>query len=221
MKPHPPLIALISAVPAAIPPARAAFAALYPDATTWNVIDDRLLDDADGQIDARMAARMQRLIDHTLIEGADAVLLTCSMYAAIAHRADAVAAVPVHGSDDGLFDAVADGGFRRIALVAPGAGPLDDSLARLRATIGHEVSVDGVVAEGAPAAARVGDLDALEEAIASAVNQMSPQPDAVVLGQYSLAAAAAGVQAAIGVPTLAAPEHAVRRLRTLLTGDAA
>jgi hypothetical protein len=214
------LIALISAVPAAIPPARAAFAALYPDATTWNVIDDRLLDDADGHIDARMARRMQRLIDHTLIEGADAVLLTCSMYAAIAHRADADVAVPVHGPDDGLFDAVASGGFRRIALVAPGANPLADSLARLRTAIGPDVAVDGVIADGAPAAARVRDHDALVEAIVSAVIQVSPKPDAVVLGQYSLAAAADEVQAAIGVPTLAAPEHAVRRLRTLLTGDA-
>jgi hypothetical protein len=82
------------------------------------------------------------------------------------------------------------------------------------------VAVDGVVADGAPAAARAGDLDALVETIVSAVVQVSPKPDAVVLGQYSLAAAADGVQVVIGVPTLAAPEHAVRRLRKLLTGDA-
>lgn len=220
MKPHPPLIALISAVPAAIPPASAAVAAILPHATIWNVIDDRLVDDADGPITPHLAARMQRLIDHAVLEGADAVLLTCSMYAAVAHRAAVEAAVPIHGPDDGLFGAVAVGGFRRIALVAPGADPLADSAARIREAIGSEVSVEGVVADGAACAARAGDLDALVETIVSAVGAVSPTPDAVVLGQYSLAAAAGRVQATIGVPTLAAPEHAVRRLRAALAGDA-
>jgi len=220
MNPHPPLIALISAVPAAIPPARAAFAALLPDATIWNVVDDRLVDDADGPITSRLAGRMQRLIDHAVLEGADAVLLTCSMYAVVAHRAAVEATVPVHGPDDGLFGAIACSGFRRIALVAPGVDPLADSLARIREAIGSEVAVDGVVAEGAASAARAGDLEALVETIVSTMGAISPTPDAIVLGQYSLAAAAGRVQAAIGVPTLAAPEYAVRRLRAVLTGDA-
>jgi len=220
MKPHPPLIALISAVPAAIPPARAAFDALFPDATIWNVVDDRLVDDANGEITARLAARMQRLVDHTVVEGADAVLLTCSMYAGVAHRADVDAAIPVHGPDDGLFDAVAAGGFRRIALVSPGVDPLADSMARMKTVIEPDVTVVGVVADDAPAAASTGDVDALVEAVVSAVGHVSPSLDAVVLGQYSLAPAASGVQAAVGVPTLAAPDHAVRRLRRLLTGHA-
>jgi len=184
------------------------------------VVDDRLVDDADGPITSRLAGRMQRLIDHAVLEGADAVLLTCSMYAVVAHRAAVEATVPVHGPDDGLFGAIACSGFRRIALVAPGVDPLADSLARIREAIGSEVAVDGVVAEGAASAARAGDLEALVETIVSTMGAISPTPDAIVLGQYSLAAAAGRVQAAIGVPTLAAPEYAVRRLRAVLTGDA-
>ena len=220
MKPHPPLVAVISAVAAAIPPARAAFDALFPDATVWNVVDDRLVDDADGEITPRLAARMQRLIDHAIVEGADAVLLSCSMYAGVAHRADDDVAIPVHGPDDGLFGAVAAGGFQRIALVSPAADPLADSLARMRHIVASDVTVVGIVAADAPAAARAGDVDALVDAVVSAVGHVSPKPDVVVLGQYSLAAAAPGVQAVVGLPTLSAPEHAVRRLQTLLTGGA-
>lgn len=220
MKPHPPLVAVISAVAAAIPPARAAFDALFPDATVWNVVDDRLVDDADGEITPRLAARMRRLIDHAVVEGADGVLLSCSMYAGVAHRADVDVAIPVHGPDDGLFGAVATGGFRRIALVSPAADPLADSLARMRKVVASDVTVVGVVADDAPAAARANDVDALVDAVVSAVGHVWPKPDAVVLGQYSLAAAAPGVQAILGLPTLSAPEHAVRRLQTLLTGGA-
>lgn len=220
MKPHPPLVAVISAVAAAIPPARAAFDALFPDATVWNVVDDRLVDDADGEITPRLAARMRRLIDHAVVEGADAVLLSCSMYAGVAHRADVDVAIPVHGPDDGLFGAVATGGFRRIALVSPAADPLADSLVRMRKVVASDVTVVGVVADDAPAAARANDVDALVDAVVSAVGHVWPKPDAVVLGQYSLAAAAPGVQAVLGLPTLSAPEHAVRRLQTVLTGGA-
>ncbi|KQY06396.1 hypothetical protein ASD37_19150 [Mycobacterium sp. Root135] len=220
MNSHPPLVAVISAVAAAIPPARAAFDALLPDATVWNVVDDRLVDDADGEITPRLAARMRRLIDHVVVEGADAVLLSCSMYAGVAHRVDADVLIPVHGPDDGLFGAVAAGGFHRIALVSPAADPLADSLARMRMVVGSDVTVVGVVADGAPAAARAADVDALVDAVVSAVSRVSPKPDAVVLGQYSLAPAAAGVQASLGLPTLSAPEHAVRRLQTLVTRDA-
>lgn len=220
MKPHPPLVAVISAVAAAIPPARAAFDALFPDATVWNVVDDRLVDDAGGGITPRLVARMQRLIDHAVVEGADAVLLSCSMYAEVAHSADVDVAIPVHGPDDGLFGAVAAGGFRRIALVSPAADPLADSLARMRQIVASDVTVVGIVAADAPAAARAGDVDALVDAVVSAVGHVSPKPDVVVLGQYSLAAAAPGVQAVVGLPTLSAPEHAVRRLQTLLTGGA-
>lgn len=220
MKPHPPLVAVISAVAAAIPPARAAFDALFPDATVWNVVDDRLVDDADGEITPHLAARMQRLIDHAVVEGADAVLLSCSMYAGVAHRADVDIAIPVHGPDDGLFSAVAARGYQRIALVSPAADPLVDSLTRMRKVVGSDVTVVGVVADNAPAAARAADVDALVDAVVSAVDHVSPKPDAVVLGQYSLAPAAPGVHAVLGVPTLSAPEHAVRLLQTLLTGGA-
>ena len=115
-----PLIALISAVTAAIPPARLAFDEEFPEARLWTVLDDRLLADAaeHGAVSTHLATRMHRLIEHTLIEGAHAVLLTCSMYAPVAHRAAATAGVPVLGPDDAVVEAVAGAGYRHLAVVA-------------------------------------------------------------------------------------------------------
>ena len=65
---RPPLVALISATPTAIAPAESAFARNFPSARLWNILDDRLLTEADsrGGLDDELRARMGRLIDHAL-----------------------------------------------------------------------------------------------------------------------------------------------------------
>lgn len=211
-----PLFALISAVPTAIPPIQAAMKAFLPGATTWNIIDDRLLEDAtrEGGVTAPfIAARMDRLIEHARVGGADAILVTCSMYASVAHRADANSPIPIMGPDDALFDAVALGGFKRVLVVSSGTQPLADSLQRLRQHAGPPLALEGVVPEGALDAARAGETGALAEAIVAAARNVSEAPDAIVLSQYSLAPAAESVRTATGLPTLTGPELAVKALR--------
>lgn len=215
--PHPPLVALISAIPAAISPARDAFDALYPEAQIWNLLDDRLLDDANaaGGLTARLEERMKRLISHALTEGAGAVLLTCSMYTSVAHDVAADADVPVLGPDDAVFAAVRASGYRNVLLVSSGAGPLADSEERLRAFTGDSVIVHGALAQEAAVAARAGDVDALVEAVTSAISSAPGSFDAVVLGQYSLAPSAERVAHAVGLPVLAGPQYAATHLAHL------
>ncbi|MBE1551731.1 putative NBD/HSP70 family sugar kinase [Mycobacterium sp. OAS707] len=216
-----PLIALISAVAAAIPPARLAFDELFPAATVWNLLDDRLLTDAaeNGTVTAGLAARMNRLIEHAILEGSDAVLLTCSLYSPVAHRVAATVDIPILGPDDALFDAAAQAGYRRLAVVSSAADPLADSLARIRQVLDPEVVVTGVIADAG--AVDRGDLTGLAHSVGQAVAGLDCATEAVVLGQYSLAASAAAVQDATGLPTLAGPQFAVRSLRALTTGGAA
>lgn len=216
-----PLIALISAVAAAIPPTRLAFEEFFPAATVWNVLDDRLLDDAaeHGAVTAHLAARMRRLIEHAILEGANAVLLTCSMYAPVAQQVAATVDIPLLGPDDAVFDAAARAGYRRLVVVSSAADPLADSMTRLRQVVDPEVAVAGVIADAA--AVRQGDLAAMATSVNRAVAESDCAPEAVVLGQYSLAPSAAVVQEATGLPTLAGPQFAVRRLRELTTGEVA
>jgi hypothetical protein len=77
-----PTVALIHATPAAIGPARMAFSERFPRATVWNLLDDLLISQAQsaGGLTPALRGRMERLIEHAVAGGADAVLLTCSMY---------------------------------------------------------------------------------------------------------------------------------------------
>jgi hypothetical protein len=82
-------IALISATPRAIGPASAAIAKAFPNGVVWNLLDDRLLADAESADTTDAAgARMDGLIQLAVDGGADAVLLTCSQYGSRAAARD-------------------------------------------------------------------------------------------------------------------------------------
>ncbi len=76
MTPATPTVALIHATPAAMAPARAAFADRFPQARLWNLLDDLLISQAEeaGRITPPLRRRMERLIEQARDGGADAVL---------------------------------------------------------------------------------------------------------------------------------------------------
>lgn len=215
-----PLIALISATPVAIPPVKEAFAALFPEAELWNILDDRLLQAADtaGGLTPELAERMHRLIRHAVLEGADGVLLTCSMYGNALQSADID--VPAQTADEAAFEAAATAGYTSIALVSSASAPLADSVARFTEYSernGASITVHGVEAPTAFAAARTGDVEALAHALADAVRQ-APAVDAVLLGQYSLAPAMTRLAELTKLPVLAGPQMAAQSLRARVGG---
>ncbi|SCL18698.1 hypothetical protein GA0074692_0455 [Micromonospora pallida] len=213
-----PLIALVSAVQAAIPPAEAAFAELFPAARVWNILDDHLLQAAAGQrrITPDLANRMGRLVRHALAGRADGILLTCSLYGPVAHDLARTVSVPLLAPDDALFAAVLDGGHRRVLLLSPAAGPLADSAARLATaadSAGAELAVTGAVAEGAADAARDRDHRRLVSLLHRAYLDHGAETDAIVLGQYSISPVATDLADLTGRPVLAGPRLAALALR--------
>ncbi|MEJ3655586.1 hypothetical protein WEH80_21690 [Actinomycetes bacterium KLBMP 9759] len=214
-------IALISATPAAIGPATAGLDREFPAATVWNILDDRLLADADtaGGLTPPLEARMRRLIEHALAEGADGVLLTCSLYGSVAQSTST--AVPVLAPDDAAFASAIDGGYGRVLIVASVRSALDDSVRRFSAACaerGSATQVLGVVVPAAFDAAKAGDDAALLTVLAAACRGSTDPFDAVLLAQYSLAPAATSLAEALGVPVVSGPDSAARRLRTLVEG---
>jgi hypothetical protein len=201
-----PLIALISATTAAIAPATAGLSRGFPEADVWNLVDDRLLAEADahGGLTPELSARMTRLIDHALAEGADGVLLTCSMYGPAAHaypKADG----PVLAADDGAFDAVLHGGFDRVLVAGSLESATRDATRRLSAaadSVSVPLEIDEVVARPATFVATVAAAD------------RTARPDAILLAQYSLAPFADKLTAATGGrPVLTGPDSAAAMLR--------
>lgn len=217
----PPKIALISAVTAAIAPARSALDDLYPEADVWNILDDRLLTDADerGGLDDALRARMVRLIDHALAEGADGVLLTCSLYGPVATgiRRD----VPVLAPDEAAFQEIAEAGYGSVLVLASFEGAKDDSVERLEATLreaGANTTVTGIAVPAAMASTKAQDAQALLSALADAGAPHAARVDAVFLAQYSLAPAAHDLAQALGIPVLSGPTSSAVALRERLTG---
>src|SRR3954469_14438603 len=216
-----PLVALVSAVPAAIPPAIAALEEAMPAARVWNILDDRLIDDANeaGEVTGALEARMRRLIDHATEEGADAVLLTCSLYGFVARKAAQQATVPVLGPDDAAFEAVRTAGYSSLFLVSSVELALADSAARLRPHLGD--AADGleilpVLASEALAPSRAGDTDGAANALAEAIERVGGAADAVLFAQYSLAPAAPLVEERLRLPVITGPGKAAALLRDRL-----
>lgn len=213
-------IALISAVDAAIAPARAALHDALPGAIVWNILDDRLLLDADsrGGLDTGLRARMQRLIGHALQEDTDGVLLTCSLYGSVAQETRAT--VPVLAPDQAAFDDIADAHYESVLVLASFDGARDDSVHRLQRALsdaGSATRVEGVSVPAAMTATRDADYDALVAALVDACRQRGNDIQAVFLAQYSLAPAGNALQEAIDIPVVSGPKSAAAALRRLLS----
>jgi hypothetical protein len=200
-----PLVALIHATPASMPAAHGAFADRFPDARLWNLLDDRLLPDAaaaDGLTEP-LRGRMRTLIRHAVDGGADAVLLTCSMFGPVAVEEAGAHPVPVLPSDHGLFEAVRSAttrGARRVTVLGPIRASVDDTVARLRASLAApDVRIDRVVAGP-------GTL----------TDGLGPGTDLVVLGQFSISTEHSAVQDAVPVPVLSPAHLAVDLVRDRL-----
>ncbi|MGC5617394.1 3-oxo-tetronate kinase [Georgenia sp. Z1491] len=217
-------VALISATPVAIPPATDALAEALPDATVWNLLDDRLLADAAdaGELTEPLRERMVRLIAHAVDGGADAVLLTCSMYGTVAEGT--VADIPVLAPDGPAFEEAATGGYGTVLVVASLESALADSVQRFTEAVsdaGTEVDVRGLAVPAALAAAKADDPSALATVLIDACRPFvdgEAGVDAVLLAQYSLSPAQAQLAEALGVTVISGPSSAAATLRDALAG---
>lgn len=223
-----PLVALVGATSAAIPPTTQAFRQEFPEARLWNLLDDRLLSEAidAGGLTEDLRERMSRLIRYAIDGGAAGVLLTCSMYGPIAHAADAETDVPVHAADDAAFDEATRAGYERLVLLSSLPAALADARNRLAAFQSERrggPEVRGILAPGAFEASDAGDTASLVASLASAVRDAASEgwiPDGVLLSQYSLAPAADQLAALVGLPVLSGPGIAARELRHQLLAEA-
>lgn len=215
-----PIVALISATFAAVQPAVRGLADGFPQAVPWNIVDDRLMTDADeqGGLTPALRARMARLIEHAIVEGADGVLLTCSLYGDVAHAFDR-ATVPVLAADQAAFGLASEGGYARVLIVGSFAAAVDDSTDRFRAAVsgtGGVVSVSSAVAQGALRATTERDDVALLDALVEATVPHRGEMDAVLLAQYSLAPATEGLREALGIPIISGPHASAALLKSLI-----
>ncbi len=216
-----PRIALIHALEESVLPARAAFAANWPQAKPFDLLDTSLAIDlaARGSLDAAMTERFRTLGRYAAAtegtEGpAQAILFTCSAFGPAIDAVKRALPIPVLRPNESAFaEALALGG--RIGLIVTFAPSLPSLTQELSEMAGRPVNVAGVVVEGALAALKAGDGQTHDRLAAEAAAKLAGV-DLLVLGQFSLARARPAIAAATGLPVITTPDAAIRGLQRAL-----
>jgi Asp/Glu/hydantoin racemase len=226
--PGPRRIALIHALRDSVEPILGAFARDWPEAQTFNLLDDSLSAAvaAAGRLTTPIVERFLALGRYAAAaqvggRGTDAILFTCSAFGPAIEAVQADQAIPVLKPNEAAF-AAALGRGRRIGLLVtfgPSLEPLTAELRDMAARRGDTCDVRGMLVPGALQALQAGRPAEHDAAIAAAVAALGDL-DAVVLGQFSMARARAAMDGALQARVLTTPECAVQQLRTMLAAGA-
>jgi maleate cis-trans isomerase len=218
-------IVLIHALPDSQKPAWSAFAAHWPEAEVHNLLDDSLATDlaAEGGLRPAMMERFLTLGRYaaaagTKDRGTDGILFTCSAFGRAIDAVKAAVAIPVLKPNEAAFEAALECGTRIGLLVtfAPAIPPMEEELRTMARERGIDLQFSGRVAEGALAALQAGDTATHDRLIAATAAAMPPL-DALVIGQFSAARAAAAIAPVAGRRVFTTPEAAVAKLKRLVT----
>lgn len=215
-------IALIHAIPAAVPPIQHAFQEDWPEAVLCNLLDDDLVPAyrREGGLTPAITRRICELALYAAGTGVDAILFTCSVFTPAEELAKRLVPIPLLKPDEAMIAAALETG-RRIGVLATNPPAAPTSTAQLQAAAricGCQIEVVEAVAEGAFAAGNAGDAVTHDRLVVEAAERLSAQVDVICLAQVSMVLARAAAQACSSVPVLSSPATAVARLRALLVG---
>ena len=224
-----PRIALIHATALAMAPIHDTLVRLWPQARRMSLLDDSL--SVDRARDGRLTeAMVQRFIDLALYArgaGCGGILFTCSAFGPAIEAAARASGVPTLKPNEAMFGqalAIAravQGRPARLGLVATFAASIpamSEELQTMAAGQGVAIELSSVfVAEAMDdlAQGRAGDH---HRKIAQAARELGGC-DAVMLAQFSMAAALPQVEAGLPCPVLSSPDCAVLALKQRLADD--
>ena len=219
-----PRIALIHALAESVGPIHEAFAQEWPEAAPFDLLDTSLARDLEcaGALEPRMVERfltLGRYAASTEGEGGrtTAILFTCSAFGPAIDAVKAVVKLPVLRPNEAAFDRALTIGGRIGLLVTfpPSLAALEAELREMARQRGVDVMIVARVVEGALGALRRGDGEGHDRLVAAAAMSM-PVTDSLILGQFSIARAAAAIAPVPGREFMTTPRSAVRQLRALL-----
>jgi hypothetical protein len=220
-----PRIALIHATPLAMEPIQAAFQRHWPQVRPMNLLDDSLSHDRAqaGRLTEDLVRRFEDLARYAQQAGAGGILFTCSAFGPAIEAAGRATGLPVLKPNEAMFDealALARGNRPlHLGLVATFQASLPSmteelqEMARRRA-----ISIDlrtVFVAEAMDDLAQGRAADHHRK-IAAAARALA-RCDAVMLAQFSMAAALPIVQAELPCPVFSSPDCAVHALMQRMT----
>lgn len=205
-------------MPVAIEPVTHVFHENWPAARLTHLLDDSLPADlsAAGSITPAIIDRFVALARYSEQAGANAILFTCSAFGTAIEAAREAVRVPVLKPNEAMLEeALAAGNdLAVIATFEPSIPSLRSEFEALASSRGIELRLRTRTVPAAIAALQKGQAMEHDRLIAAAAAELPPC-DALVLGQFSMARAAAGIAMASGRKVLTSPHSAVTRLKQI------
>lgn len=221
MTPSPVRIALIHATPLAVEPVQAAFREHWPQAVRMNLLDDSLSADraAHGRLTQAMVQRFIDLAAYAQGTGCNGILFTCSAFGPAIEAAARATGLPALKPNEAMFElaltAAPQGRRVKLGLLATfeaSIASMTEELQVMAAQRGITVSLQSVFVAGAMDDLGQGRADEHHRKIAQAAAALVAC-DAVMLAQFSMAAAVPAVQAVMSCKVLSSPGCAVLALK--------
>lgn len=205
-------------MPVAIDPVANAFHEMWPQARVTHLLDDSLPPDltAAGSITPAIVDRFVTLARYNESCGADAILFTCSAFGTAIEAARDAVKIPVLKPNEAMLEEALAAGSN-VALITT----FEPSIPSLRKEFEELASSRGIVLKlktrtvpAAMTALQRGHVSEHDSLIAAAAAEMG-HCDALVLGQFSAARAAARIPKAPGRKVVTSPHSAVTRLKQI------
>ncbi len=213
-----PRVALIHAMPVAIEPVAQVFRENWPAARVTHLLDDALPGDltAAGGITPAIVERFVALARYSEQCGASAILFTCSAFGTAIEAARAAVRVPVLKPNEAMLEEALAAGhdLAVIATFEPSIPSLRKEFEDLAVSRGITLKLRTRTVPAAITALQKGQGVEHDRLIAAAAAEL-PACDALVLGQFSMARAAAGIAMASGRKVLTSPHSAVTKLKRI------
>ncbi|WP_432627350.1 aspartate/glutamate racemase family protein [Brotaphodocola sp.] len=190
-------IALVSVTLNAVNPMTQYFQEKDPEIKVVNYLDSVLLEKVrkDGGIRDESMKRMFDMLATACADGADAVLLTCTIFSPYAPLFSGLLSKPVICPDRAMLEEVASRPGKT-AILCTFSGTVETTrnlYYDCRSKLGRERSVDMIVLDEAYEAAGRGDFETHDRIIRKKAMEIDEEYDQIVLAQISMARAAKGV----------------------------
>ncbi|RYF41410.1 MAG: arylsulfatase [Comamonadaceae bacterium] len=214
-------IALIHATALAIEPINDAFRRLWPAPQRMHLLDDSLSVDRarDGALTGAMTQRFIDLAHYARGTGCHAILFTCSAFGPAIEAAGRAVGLPTLKPNEAMFQqalaAPVQGRALKLGLVATfqaSIPSMSDELQAMARQRGVTIELRSVFVPEAMDDLAQGRAADHHRKIAAAASELSAC-DAVMLAQFSMAAALPTVQAQLPCPVLSSPDCAVLALQ--------
>lgn len=214
-----PRVALIHATPLAIQPIQDAFARHWPQARRMNLLDDSLSSDR-AQTPTLTQGMVQRFVDlarYAQDTGCAGILFTCSAFGPAIEAAGRNTGLPTLKPNEAMFEQAlaTQRGPLKLALLATfeaSLSPMTWELQQMAQQRGIDMQLRTAFVPQAMDDLAQGRPEDHHRKIAAAARQFA-DCDAVMLAQFSMAAAQPVVQAELPCPVLASPDCAVLALQ--------